>query len=159
MPKFEQKSSVSHRYYRRVLFAGAGGLLLLWLTWPTPDRIDIYGCSPDGVFAWASAKAYPDQFWRAQLAYVRAEAVRAENWISPLERARSATAEARQRLADFYAANPKLAPGSAQQSAQGLRDRADEIEAQGADEVLSKFMRERGQAAKRCEQTILARLR
>jgi hypothetical protein len=126
-------------------------------TWPGADSLDYSSCEPK-VGSQLSAKIYGRFFWEQALtrASELADMKTTETILADAER------QARQndqRLEEFYAKNPSIAPTPAERTAQRLRERADRIEAQDGLNRIFTMEREMKTKALNCVQVITQKLR
>jgi hypothetical protein len=137
-------------------------LVFAWITWPSIHEINIEDCHPNGIAAKLSAMIYGDQFWSVQLAGIRGDLFRAENWDRNLAETQGkiddVVRQAQAKLDAMYEKYPSLAPTSAQVAADKLRESADEIEMNEARRLASEMMRKQVPILRQCEDTIVARL-
>jgi hypothetical protein len=155
--------TLANRFRKRALIASALAGLLVWATWPAAGQLTIETCSPNGLFAKLSAAFHGNAFWRAQLADVARRRQRAENWeqnqADMQARVDDIVRQSNERLNAIREAHPNLTPSDTQLAAERLRTLADRIERDEADRTVSEFMRKQVPVLKRCEETIVARLR
>jgi hypothetical protein len=139
-------------------------LIFAWITWPSVDQVNIEDCTPNGIAAKLSAMIYGDKFWSIQLAGIRNDLFRAENWDRILTETQGkiddAVRQAYAGLDAMYEKYPSRAPktSGAEVAADKIRERADEIEWNEARRLASEMMRKRVPILKQCEDTIVVRL-
>jgi hypothetical protein len=141
--------------FRRWIFFALISLLGWWLVTPRGGEVRAESCEPDGPIASLSAFLYGDDFWKAQLPFVRKTAERAEGWkhfrSDFREQESQAIESANQKLEALYEIYPDLAPTRADR----LRKVADKLDEQAADEVSDLVFQRQAEGARRCEVKIL----
>jgi hypothetical protein len=130
----------------------------IYATWPGADTLDYSSCEPKGGLSQLSAKLYGRFFWEQALTRARelANMKTTETFLADSERL---ARQNDQRLEEFYAKNPSIAPTSAERAAQRLRERADRIEAQDGLNRIFTMEREMKAKALDCVQAITQQLR
>jgi hypothetical protein len=130
----------------------------VYATWPGSDTLDYSTCEPKGGLSQLSAQIYGRFFWEQALTRARdlANMKTTETFLADAERLAK---QNDQRLEEFYAKNPSIAPTSAERTAQRLRGQADRIEAQDGLNRIFSMEREIKAKALDCVQAITQKLR
>jgi hypothetical protein len=137
---------------------GVLAAVAIYATWPGADTLDYSSCEPKGGLSELSSNLYGRFFWEQALTRARelANMKTTETFLADAERQ---VRQNDQRLEEFYAKNPSIAPTSADRTAQRLRERADRIEAQDGLNRIFTMEREMKAKALDCVQAITQKLR
>jgi hypothetical protein len=141
----------------QVIGFGFLAAVAIYATWPGADTLDYSSCEPKGGLSQLSAKIYGRFFWEQALtrAGELADMKTTETFLADAERL---ARQNDQRLEEFYAKNPSIAPTSGERTAQRLRERADQIEAQDGLNRIFTMEREVKAKALNCVQVITQKL-
>lgn len=144
----------------RGLVFGFGCLaaVAVYATWPGADTLDYSSCEPKGGVSRLSADLYGRFFWEQALTRAR-ELANMKTTEMRLADAERLARQNDQRLEELYAKYPSIAPTSAERTAQRLRERADQIEAQDGLNRIFAIEREIKGKALDCVQAITHKLR
>ena len=141
-----------------VILAGCTGIL-----WLSEKNVAIdKNCRPDGFISAVRAQVQGERFWSDQIENIdlRLKSIdkQAKLIASMNTKLEAASRDSEATLEKIYSKNPALRPSVAQQTADSLREQADQIESTESDKFLAEISAKNTQFLRACRVQISASL-
>jgi hypothetical protein len=146
----------------KIIAAGIVIGLSVYLTLPSGRALNYETCEPKGALTWVSEQIYGRSYWKEALAEARRSA---DAWPRIAQQRRQMDLDVQARMEEFRkkereltAKYPGTGPGPAEQAADVLRDRADQIEINAETDREIAIMNRNEQDALHCVAIITNKL-